>query len=103
MYTLQTPGPSQSCHTNHTEKRSASTETDPHQQSPEYIQYKPETRTHGEQAPPHINAHWPAVDRDTQKQHTPINAEGPNPLASPQLHTGQHTKPTTSRSPPQQS
>ena len=38
-------------------KTSTSTETDPHQQSPEYTQHTPKTGTHVEQAPPHPPVH----------------------------------------------
>ena len=38
-------------------KTSASTETNPHQQSPQYTQHTPKTGTHREQAPPHPLVH----------------------------------------------
>ena len=57
MSTLQPQGPPQSGHTSHTEKASASMETNPHQQSPEYTQHTPKTITHGEQALSHPPVH----------------------------------------------
>ena len=75
-------------------KTSESAETNPHQQSPKYTQYIPKTGTHGNKHPTstsayHHNTAMPTLDRNMQKQHTPIKAEGPNPPAScsPQLHS----------------
>ena len=57
MSMLLPQGLPQSGYTNHTKKTSASTETNPHQQSPQYTQHTPKTGTHGEQAPAHPPVH----------------------------------------------
>ena len=51
------PRPTQELPNQPHRKTSVSTETNPHQQSPEYTQHTPKTGTHEEQAPPHPPVH----------------------------------------------
>ena len=66
----------------------------------EYTQHTPKKNTQRTSTPTstsayHHNTPTPALDRDMQKQHTPIKAEGPNPSAScgPQLHSSSTRSP----------
>ena len=89
-------------------KTSASTETNPHQQSPKYTQHTPKTGTHGEQAPhiyqcippQHTNAR--IGQRYAEAAHTYKNrgAKPTGQLQSP-VALQQHTKSTVSSSPSQ--
>ena len=103
MSTLQLPDPPQKHHTNHTGKhprprRLTSTNKAPSTPSiHQKLEHMENKHPHIHQCipPPHIDAHWPAVERDVQKQYTPINAEGR--LHRPVLSAHQqHTKRTTS-------
>ena len=82
-------------------KTFASTETNPHQQSPEYTQHAPKTRTHGEHAPSHAPVHTTSTyqrplgcsgQRYAKAAHTD-KRRGAKPTGESSVHTGSTQSP----------